>query len=63
MYNYFLKRHDEPEEDFDIWKVDTKKLKLIKDLTLNTGDSPEADSAYYTKAPVDKKRLKLIKTI
>lgn len=58
-YNYFLKRQDEDEKYFDIWEINTEGLRLIKDLNLNTGDDPMKDSAYFTKAPINKKRLKL----
>lgn len=62
-YNDFLRRQDEEEKEFDIWKINTENLKLIKDFTLNIGDDSMKDSAYMVKSPIDKKQLKLIKTI
>lgn len=63
QYNHFLKQQDEDEKEFDIWQVNTKGIDLIKDYTLNTGDDPEKDDAYMIKGIVDKKLLKLYKTI
>jgi len=63
IYNDFLRYQEESQKEFDVWQVNVKGLKLIKDFTLNTGDDPRKDSAYITHSPIDKKRLKLIKTI
>jgi hypothetical protein len=62
-YNDFLRMQDEQNRDFDVWQVNVEGLKLIKDFTLNTGDDPMKDSAYFTHSPIDKKRLKLINTL
>lgn len=59
-YNEFLKYQDEDVKEFDIWQIDAQGLKLQKDHTLN---SDYKDKAYYIDGVIDRKRLKLIKTI
>lgn len=63
VYNSFLKYQGEPQQNFDIWKVNITSIKIYKDYTLNTGDDPEKDSAYYTKEIIPSNRLKLYKTL
>jgi hypothetical protein len=58
-YKLFLINQEEDERNFDIWEINVSGLKLIKDLGLNDGDDPKNNSAYFTKAPISKKRIKL----
>lgn len=63
MYNSFLQYQGEQQQNFDIWKVDITSIKIYKDFTLNTGDDPRKDSAYYTKEIISPNKIKLYKTI
>lgn len=57
-YKNFLKYQEEEERNFDIWEIDVTDLNLKKDLGLNDGND-QNNSAYFTRAPISNKRIKL----